>query len=78
MLNSLQQLLVGFLFLDFCAELKGLGSVKPQGLGCVRDASTCCACLLAPEFLYMSICALERTRGSSPLRGELHAGMTEG
>lgn len=67
-----------FLLVDFYMELEGLGYVKPQELGCVRDASTCCASLLAPEFLCMSICTLERMHGYSLLRGELHAGAAEG
>lgn len=63
---------------DFYTELEGLGYVKPKGLGCVKDASTRCARLLAPEFFGMSICTLERMLGSSLLRGELHAGMAKG
>lgn len=67
-----------FCGVDFYTELEGLGYIKPKGTGCVRDASTRCASLLAPECLCMSICTLERMRTSSPLRGELHAGMAEG
>lgn len=63
---------------DFYTELEGLGYVKPKGLGCVKDASTRCARLLAPEFFGMSICTLERMLGSSLLRGELHPGMAKG
>lgn len=54
--SSLQQLLVFFLFSGGVLQL---GYVKPQGLGCVGNAGTCCASLLAPDFLYMSICTLD-------------------
>lgn len=67
-----------FLFSSGFLHRAGLGYVKPKGLGCVKDASTRCARLLAPEFFGMSICTLERMLGSSLLRGELHAGMAKG
>lgn len=43
----------------FSGGVLQLGYVKPQGLGCVRNAGTCCASLLAPDFLYTSICTLD-------------------
>lgn len=67
-----------FLLVNSYTELEGLGYVRPRGLGCASDAGARCAGLSAPEFLGMSICALERTPSSSLLRGELHAGMAQG